>query len=380
MIKLVSPYPELEIVRGEKILYGKFHAPHLVLSTCRVNGGFREDLLYLANHQACEPKPCPGREHGKCLAVRDPETYHRLVCEYHGLPPEKTALLGTAANMTLAGLAEERFSLPGGEELLVFCAATAGVETNAGRAGDPAQVYEWEGKFEKIGTINILLFVNQELAPCALVRLVKMATEAKTSVLQELHVPSRYSRGLATGTGTDQIGIASRKTGRIPLRGAGKHVKLGELAARAVRRAVREALARQNKLTPETVRYAPKLLERFGLGEEKFFARLKEYLSEPHFTWLYRNRHAVLSDARLIAALLAYLHLIDQKDWEILPDDSAREAFLWQAALLAAALAGKTAGFETFLAELASTRDEIELLLKALALGFRQKWEVPYFK
>ncbi len=382
-VLLVRPYPGLEVYRGEKILYGHFVEPHLTISTCRVNGGLREDLLFVANHQSCEPKPCPGQEHRRCLAARDPEAYHRLVCEYHGLPPEKTALLGTAANMTLAALAEESFPLPGTDErLLVFCAATAGVETNAGRAGDPAQVCEWEGSFSRIepaGTINLLLFVNQELAPCALVRAVKMATEAKTAVLQELNVPSRYSSGLATGTGTDQIAISAKKTGRVPLRGAGKHVKLGELLARAVKQAVREALARQNKRTPETIRYVPRLLERFGLGEEVFFKRLARHLSEPYLTWLERNRKAVLSDTRLVAGVLAYVHLLDQKSWGILPGD-VHEVFLEQAALVTVALSGKVDRFSAYRENLSGVEDPLELLLAALALGFQEKWQVPYFR
>jgi len=388
----VKPYAALEIYRGEKIIYGRFSEPHLVISTCRVNGGIREDLSYVANHQACEPKPCSDKGHGKCLAVRDPEGYHRLVCEYHGLPPEETALLGTAANMTLAGLAQEEFSLPGTDRLLVFCVATAGVETNAGRAGDPAQVYEWEGRFLKVscednsppsdtqGTINIMLFINQELAPCALVRAVKMATEAKTTVLQELNVPSRYSSGLATGTGTDQIAVACRRTGQMPLRGAGKHVKLGELVARAVRQAVRQALARQNKCTPETIRYVPRLLERFGLGEETFFQALAHILKDPLYSWLYKNRFAVLSDTLLVSQVLAYIHLLDQAAWGIIPRETLGEALLLQAAAVTAALSGKMAklpdyyrGLQTF------SRDPKALLLRAVALGFKEKWEVPYY-
>ncbi len=397
-LRLATPYEGLEIYRGEKVIYARFTSPHLVISTCRVNGGLRKDLSCVANHQACEPKPCSEKGHGRCLAVRDPEGYHRLVCEYHDLPPEKTALLGTAANMTLAGLALEEFAIPETtEKLCVFCVATAGVETNAGRAGDPAQVYEWEGRFQKVppsqekapldqglsdtqGTINVMLFVNQEMAPCALVRAVKMATEAKTAVLQELNVPSRYSQGLATGTGTDQIAVACLQTGRVPLRGAGKHVKLGELLARAVKKAVREALARQNKRTPETIRYAPRLLERFGLGEEAFFHKLQGILSEPFYSWLYKNRFAVLSDTLLVSQVLAYVHLLDQASWQVIPQEALPEALVPQAALVTAALSGKVDQIPTYhraLQDLAA--DPQRLLLHAIALGFKEKWQVPYY-
>ncbi|OAG27755.1 adenosylcobinamide amidohydrolase [Thermodesulfatator autotrophicus] len=381
-VKLFEPYHGLSIFRSEKILYGAFSSPHAVISTCRVNGGLREDIDFVANHQACEPKPCPGQEHEKCLAIRDPQGYHRLVCEYHSLPPEKTVLLGTAANMNLAGFAEEGFAIPETQEkLIVFCVATAGVETNAGRAGDPSQVFEWNGRFFPLtdhGTINIMLFVNQEIAPCGLVRAVTMATEAKTAVLQELNVPSRYSEGLATGTGTDQIAIASLKNGNT-LRGTGKHVKLGELIARAVKKAVRESLARQNKRTPESIRYAPRLLERFGLGEEAFFEKLKPLLPEPHYTWLYRNRYAVLSDTAFLAAVLAFVHLLDQHAWGVIPRDH-REALLNQGALIASALSGKDNQFAKFKEKLSAYEEPEKILLAAVATGFQEKWQVPYYE
>ena len=385
-LKLKEPYEGLEIFRGEKVIFARLLKPHLVISTCRQNGGLRQDLAFVANHQACEPRPCPGKEHRDCLAVKNPALYHRLVCEYHGLPPEKTALLGTAANMTLAGFSKKEFPLPGQEILLIFGIATAGVETNAGRAGDPASVLEWEGRFHPLeegpfsGTINIMLFVNQELAPAALVRAVKMATEAKTALLQELNIASRYSSGLATGTGTDQIAIASLKTNHTPLRGAGKHVKLGELLARVVKESVREALARQNKITPETVRYVPRLLERFGLGEEKLFTRLRPYLEEPLFTWLFQNRRAVLSDTALVASVLAYIHLLDQHFWEILPADHLLESLLLQAALISSSLSGKVSAIPSYREKLSRLQDPLELLLAALALGFREKWSVPYYQ
>ncbi|WP_456430941.1 adenosylcobinamide amidohydrolase [Thermosulfuriphilus sp.] len=378
IVDLLSPYEGLSFLRGEKILVAKLTKAHLVISTCRLNGGLREDITVVANHQACEPKACPGEDHRLCLAVRDPAAYHARVCKYHGFKPETTVLLGTAANMNLAGLAGCEF-----RDLKVFCAATAGVETNAGRAGDEARVYEWDGSFEHLscpqaGTINLLIFINQELTPAAMVRSVKMATEAKTSVLQELNVPSRYSSGLATGTGTDQIAIGSLKTGRRPLTGAGKHVKLGELLARAVRKAVFEALGLQNKLTPQTIRYLPRLLERFGLGEEGLLEALTEALPRDQALLLERNFRIVLSDSLLVAHTLAYVHLLDQKAWGIIPH-SATEVFLSQATLVAVSLSGKHERYQIYFQRLASWRtDPLKLLVQALALGFAEKWDVPY--
>ena len=76
------------------------------------------------------------------------------------------------------------------------------------------------------------------------------ATEAKSAALQELAVNSRYSDGLSTGTGTDQIAVAAMQTDETPLTSAGKHAKLGELIGRAVKAAVKKTLANQNNLTP----------------------------------------------------------------------------------------------------------------------------------
>ncbi len=393
MTELMKPYEGLVIKRGERILCAEFLRPHTVISTCRVNGGIRQDLRFLANHQACEPRPHPGCGHGACLAGRDPERYHRLICEYHGLPPERTALLGTAANMYLAGFSRQSFSPPAdgkktSGELVVFCAATAGVETNAGRAGDPASFYEEEGRFLRLdgkapscdrrGTIVLMLFINRALTPGALVRTVKMATEAKVTVLEELHVASRYSCGLATGTGTDQIGVAALSHGGRPLSGAGKHVKLGELIALAVREALFRALALQNKLTPDLVRYAPRLLERYGLGEEDLLVALRDFLPAPVHAWLEHNVRPVMSDLGLVSHLLAYLHLWDQVRYGILPPEIAAEALLDQAALMACALSQRRGDFPSFREKLAAEKnDPRRLLLAALALGFSAKWHHP---
>ena len=204
-------YDGMELRRNDKILIVRFTSPHRVVSTCRADGGLADDCDGMYNQQGCEPT---NHMHGMPKsAVNDPAEYRRSTCEQHGLGSEKWASLGTAANMNCAAVVTECF-----RDLMVVAACTGGVETNAGRVGDPASVFETDTGHEKLdapqppahGTINTMVCINKELTKGAMVRVVMTATEAKTAALQELAVNSRYSDGLATGTGTDQIAVASK--------------------------------------------------------------------------------------------------------------------------------------------------------------------------
>src|SRR5690606_26978843 len=130
--------------------------------------------------------------------------------------------------------------------LEVTAIATAGVEINAGRAGDPAAYDErYLANEGESGTINIILLISAKLTPGALARSLITITEAKTAALQELMIDSRYSSGLATGTGTDGIIAVSNAESDIVLTNAGKHTRLGELIGKTVKDAVKEALFKQ---------------------------------------------------------------------------------------------------------------------------------------
>ncbi len=131
-------YKGVEIHREEKIIYARFLMPHRVISTCPAAGGVRDDLDYLYNHQSCEPighDPAVLR-----LIGPDPQGYRSLVCRQYRLPDDRCATLGTAANMRYAITRQARF-----RDLAVVAVCTGGAETNAGRAGDPAVVYECDG-------------------------------------------------------------------------------------------------------------------------------------------------------------------------------------------------------------------------------------------
>jgi adenosylcobinamide amidohydrolase len=376
-------YNGVEIHREEKIIYARFLRPHTVLSTCRLAGGLRTDLQYLYNHQSCEPA---GHHHGPTsLAIRDPLGYRASISEKHRLPSELCATLGTAANMNNACVAVHSF-----RDLTVAAVCTGGVEGNAGRVGDPASVVETATGFEKLppassipgpGTINTLLFIGKPLIPGAMTRCIITATEAKTAVLQELAVNSRYSDSLATGTGTDQIAVAAMEGDGPPLTSAGKHGKLGELIGKAVYEAIKGTLARQNNLTPAGQCSVKIHLERFGLNRAGMQEKICNHLKNDQAELLRCNFNAVERDPMTVAAVVALVHLRDKMIWGVLPETCRSEVMGSFAAQVACAVGGHYARVEEYRQLLAPIRIEngnaafIDLTCRALALGFADKWQ-----
>ena len=145
-------------------LIAELLAPHQVLRTSAYRGGLCERIRYLVNHQSCE-----GNGHAArfALIVQLGEVgYHRHVCEELGLPPDVVALMGTAANMNYAAHVVDTHA-----ELRVCAVVTAGVEGNAGCAGDGASWHEEDAMaycdahlYE--GTINAMVFINQWPSRC----------------------------------------------------------------------------------------------------------------------------------------------------------------------------------------------------------------------
>jgi adenosylcobinamide amidohydrolase len=374
-------YDGVEIHREEKIVYARFLVPHRVISTCQTAGGLRDDLGYLYNHQSSEPV---GHHHpAHSMAVSDPIAYRALVCDRYRLPADQCATLGTAANMRYAATKEAHF-----RELVVLAVCTGGVEGNAGRAGDPATVYEHDGVYERVsngelvlhGTINTMVFINRELIPGAMVRTVMTATEAKTAVLQELAVNSRYSNRPATGTGTDQIGVAARLDTGKPLRSAGKHSVLGELIGETVHDAIKETLALQNSLTPAGQRSIIRHLERFGATADTVTASVAGRLGGNRAELFARNFGVLERDPFVVAAVVALVHVRDKVVWGVLPESCVPEFWAAYGAQVAAAVSGNYDLLPAYRSVLGSIRygaadkDLLRLVEDAMALGFKDKW------
>ncbi|SDH71583.1 Adenosylcobinamide amidohydrolase [Propionivibrio dicarboxylicus] len=128
------------------------------------------------------------------------------------------------------------------DPITVTVLVTAGVETNAIRAGTDMGTYI-EGQ-EPPGTINIILLTNAVLSIGAMARAMVTATEAKAAALQDLMVPSCYTPDVqATGTGTDSVIVVSGNHGPS-IAYTGGHSRIGGMIGQAVHEGVIAALAK----------------------------------------------------------------------------------------------------------------------------------------
>ena len=307
-----------QVHRYSKTIVVCFKGKRKVLSTSPINGGYREDLTAIFNHDIN-----PGT--GIACKLKAPTyTEHMvLIAEELGLRPECTAGIGTAASMDNVAIRVESY-----KDTAVTAIVTGGVEVNGGRVGDPASYDERDGKVQKKhGTINIILEINANLNAAALTRALVTCTEAKTAALQELMAGSNYSTGLATGSGTDSTIMISNADSPVNLSNAGKHSKLGELIGVAVKIAVKEALYKQTGLAPEYQHSFLRRFQRYGLNEESLWQKYlqlveSDRIKKPDFI---HNVHAIDRQDTLVVLSSLYIHLLDQLEWQLLNQDEVRE-------------------------------------------------------
>ena len=177
------------------------------------------------------------------LPDRWPDYLKAVLAEVNLSPDEATAL-STGVNMDYLAWQAGAF-----EELWVLAFVTAGVSTNAMRIGmDKATTIERNGVFDKVGTINTIVFTGSQLDLTPRAASFITVTEAKNIGLQEMNVKSSYTpEWQATGTGTDQIVVVSGNGDRVNY--VGGHTKLGEMMAKAVTSATIQAIKNSLKVT-----------------------------------------------------------------------------------------------------------------------------------
>ena len=302
--------------RYDKSIVLVFSGSRKVLSTSLYNGGYHEDFEAVFNRDMTQGSGMPCESFAPTYVES-----MKIVAERLGLAPELTSGMGTAAHMENASIVSRSY-----KELTVTAIVTGGVETNGGRVGDPASYYKTAEK--KCGTINIMLVIDADLPPGILARALVTCTEAKTAALQELMAPSRYSTGLATGSGTDQTIVVANSESPLFFEGAGKHSKLGELIGLAVMAAVKEALKKQSGLTPAQQHDLLRRLRRFGVTEEALWQRYKEEVGDDAL--IKAQFIAALEKMTAVPALfplgVLFIHLYDEHLWGLLEKGETWEA------------------------------------------------------
>lgn len=311
-----------EVHRYKKAIVIGFTGRRRVLSTAPHNGGYRENLTAVFNQDGTVGA-------GIACTLRAPSyaEHMALVAKEIGLDPETSCGISTAAQMENVSVKSETY-----REVTVTAIVTGGIETNGGRVGDPAEWHEIGGSSVhtmKLGTINIMLHFNVDLTEGAIARALVTCTEAKTAAIQELIAPSRYSTGLATGSGTDGTILIANRDSEICLTNAGKHAKLGELIGKAVIPAVKEALFLQSGLCPKLQHHIIRRMDRFGITEDLLWegcqpdshsqgpfdrARFSEKLDQ------------LATQGKMVTITSLYAHLLDQMNWKMITAGEAYES------------------------------------------------------
>ncbi|MDD1686714.1 adenosylcobinamide amidohydrolase [Methanoregula sp.] len=295
----------------------RFPGRRNVLSTSWMNGGYREDLGAVFNHQI-SLEAC-----GTCHAGNGSvQQYLEGVARSLGLDTKTATGLITRAEMKNTSIIAEAF-----RDLTVTAIVTAGIEKNGGRAGDPASYFENGNSCEPVGgTINTILLIDADLPEYALTRAVMTAAEAKTVALQQLMARSIYSNGIATGSGTDMIVVVADPGSSRHLSNTGKHSKLGELIGRTVIRATTAALEMETGLSPASQRDVLVRLSRFGVTEEDLYRTAAELPGAcPDRGTFLEHLRGWSRDPGAVVRVAAALHVVDEAAWGLVPEQVAAQ-------------------------------------------------------
>lgn len=294
-----------EVYYLKDTIFIKFSVKRRGISTSKLNGGISTNLKTVFNHHLSQ-------ENIDYLTDHDVREYLINLCNNFDIDYKQSTGLITLAKMNNVSIVEKSF-----KNLEITVLTTAGVRTNASRAGDPSSYYEEYGKF---GTINTIILTNVALNDDTLIDAVMTATEAKTVALNDLKIPSQYSNGYATGTGTDGIAIFSNLESDNTLTNAGKHSKLGELVAKSVIESTKKAIKKQVWISQKSQSNALVRLNRYYLDINEFYNNL-DYDKFEFIKLLQKD----MKKQDNVAITSSILNLIDEVDANLIKRDEARK-------------------------------------------------------
>lgn len=245
-----------EVYYLKDTIFVKFNVDRNGISTSKLNGGFSSNFKSVFNHHLSQ-------DNIDYLENHDVKDYLIDKCKSFGVDFNYSTGLITLAKMENVSIVTKSY-----KDLEVTAISTAGVRTNASKAGDPASFYEENGKF---GTINTIILINVNLSYETLLEAFMCGTEAKTVALHDLKIPSQYSNDYATGTGTDGLCIFSNLESGMIISNAGKHSKLGELIGKCVIESVKKAIKKQVWISNKSQSNALVRLNRYKLDINEFY-------------------------------------------------------------------------------------------------------------
>lgn len=295
----------------------RFTGPRKVLSTSWLNGGYREDLTAVFNHQistgACKA----------CHSGGSVKNYLERVARSSGLDAGTVTGLVTRAEMKNAVVSSASF-----RDLSVCSVVTGGIDKNAVRAGDPASYYENGNTFEPVGgTINTILMINADIPEYTMSRAIITATEAKAAALQQIMARSLCSTGFATGSGTDMIAVVANPSSPHKITDAGTHSKCGELIGRTVIEATLAAVEKETGVSTASQRNALTRLFRYGITEKSLLKEAKKH--NPQYRDPDERKRFLTAagkwaaDPRSVSLVAAALHIVDEAEWGLLLREDA---------------------------------------------------------
>ncbi|RAP53327.1 MAG: hypothetical protein BZ138_01340 [Methanosphaera sp. rholeuAM270] len=292
-----------DIIKKDDAIVINLKQDNNVLISSWLNGGLLKNIKSVVNQSI-------GGNDYEDMLNGDYASFQSLKFKKLGLNPNNTAGLMTSACMDNYAISTKKY-----ERLEVTTIATAGADKNGVKAGDTASFYEYNNNyFTHFGTINIFTIINANLHDGALVTASITATEAKTSVLQDLKIESQYSNHISTGTGTDGICIISNKNSENHLENAGKHSKLGELIAKTVQEAVRESLFLQTFMCVEYQSTVLSRLSRFNISFDDFYEN-SSHDDEIGYAAVFYDFNR---DNRNVSFVSSVLNLIDEVQLDML--------------------------------------------------------------
>lgn len=304
-----------QLSRRDDSLIMTFAGMRRVLSTAPHNGGSRDDMRYVFNHCAERTEDAMrGDSYSEHIALLSVEL---------GLDPEFTCGISTGAYAENAAIITNRY-----HDTEVTAVVTAGIDINGSRAGDNTEWHESENGYIHVpGTINIILVFNNDLTPGAMTRALITCTEAKSAAIAELSVPSCYSCGLATGSGTDGAILVCDPCSPVKLTEAGTHFKLGELISRTVIVAVKQALDFETGLNQERQFDFFRRLGRYGLTLDSLQQHLSlqtTCLNDPD--QIKQDILNLTSSREITIFAIQIANLLDQLRYNLISDSDALTA------------------------------------------------------